>query len=66
MAAETAAARFARDTGYKTITGLTAHENGTARAIRNYKSVPDERTLREYAVFGGGSSALEDYVDTIQ
>jgi len=64
--AETAAQRFARDTGYKALAGDANHEAGTARAIRNFKDVPDERSLREYAVPGGGASALEDYIDTIQ
>lgn len=64
--AETAAQRFARDTGYKALAGDANHEAGTQRAIRNFKDQPDERTLRRYAVEGGGASALEDYVDTIQ
>jgi hypothetical protein len=64
--AETAAQRFARDLGYRELAGDANHEAGTARAVRNFKYVPDERSLRQYAVEGGGSSALEDYIDTIQ
>ena len=64
--AETAAQRFARDTAYKTVAGDANHEAGADRAERNFKDVPDERSLRQYAVPGGGSSALEDYIDTIQ
>lgn len=63
--AETAAQRFARDTGYKALTGIADHEDGTARAIRNYKNVPAERSGREYDD-GAGNSALETYIGTIQ
>lgn len=63
--AETAAQRFARDTGYKELAGDANHEAGTARAIRNFKDVPDERSEREY-VLTGTNSALETYIDTIQ
>ena len=65
MAAETAAQRFARDTGYKALSGDANHEAGTARAVRNYKDVPAERSAREYDD-GAGTSALEDYIATIQ
>jgi len=65
MAAETAAARFARDSGYKALTSIDNHEDGDARAIRNYKDVPDDRSEREY-VSTGTTSALKTYIATIQ
>jgi len=65
MAAETAAQRFERDTAYRTVTGLSVHEDGTARAVRNFKDVPATRSAYQYDD-GAGTSALEDYIATIQ
>lgn len=62
---ETAAQRFARDTGYKALAGDANHEAGTVRAERNFKDMPAERSSRQYDD-GAGTSALEDYIATIQ
>jgi hypothetical protein len=64
MAAETAAQRFARDTGYKALTSIADHEDGDVRFSRNYAGVPDERSLREYAD-GAGDSALENAIQAL-
>jgi len=60
--AETAADRFARDTGYETLTSIADHEDGDVRFARNYVSKDATMTVREYED-GAGTSALKTYID---
>lgn len=62
--AETAQARFDRDTTYKSLDSIDDHEDGDERFARNYADVPDDRSEREY-VSTGTTSALKTAINAL-